>query len=108
MPTPRLACRRCSTATPTTSSACGARCRDGQRRWLGGAAAQDRPKRMTTVDALVARFGLPARAAAQLAALLDGLEAPDAPTTVHARAEAIDVHLADSLVALELPAVREA
>ena len=63
---------------------------------------------MTTIDALVARFGLPARAAAQLAALLDGIEAPDAPTTVHARAAAIDVHLADSLVALELPAVREA
>ena len=61
---------------------------------------------MTTIDDLVARFGLPARADAQLAALLDGLEAPDAPTTVHAREEAIDVHLADSLVALELPAVQ--
>jgi 16S rRNA (guanine527-N7)-methyltransferase len=61
-----------------------------------------------TVDELVARFGLPDGAAAQLEALLDGLAEPEAPTTVHARDEAIEVHLADSLVALELDAVRAA
>jgi 16S rRNA (guanine527-N7)-methyltransferase len=63
---------------------------------------------MTTVAELVARFDLPAQAAAQLEALLDGLADPAAPTTVHERTRAVDVHLADSLVALELPAVREA
>jgi 16S rRNA (guanine527-N7)-methyltransferase len=57
---------------------------------------------------LVDRFGLPAGAEAQLGALLDGLADRRAPTTVHAREEATDVHLADSLVALELDAVRAA
>jgi len=63
---------------------------------------------VTTVAGLVERFGLPAGAEAQLAALLEGLEDPEAPTTVHARSEAIDVHLADSLVAVEVDAVRAA
>lgn len=63
---------------------------------------------MTTVADLVSRFDVPAGAAAQLEALLDGLADPEAPTTVHAREEAVDVHLADSLVALELDAVRDA
>jgi 16S rRNA (guanine527-N7)-methyltransferase len=63
---------------------------------------------VTTIPELVDRFGLPDRAPAQLAALLDRLADPDAPTTVHAPAEAIDVHLADSLVALELDPVRHA
>jgi 16S rRNA (guanine527-N7)-methyltransferase len=63
---------------------------------------------MTGTAELVARFGLPAGAEQQLDALLDGLADPLAPTTVHDRARAIDVHVADSLVALEVPAVREA
>ena len=63
---------------------------------------------MTTVADLVHRFGVPAAAGPKLEALLGGLADPAAPTTVHAREEAIDVHLADSLVALELPAVRRA
>jgi 16S rRNA (guanine527-N7)-methyltransferase len=57
---------------------------------------------------LVARFELPDHAGAQLDALLDGLADPAAPTTVHAREEAIEVHLADSLVALELEPVGSA
>jgi 16S rRNA (guanine527-N7)-methyltransferase len=61
-----------------------------------------------TVGELVARFGLPDGAGAQLEALLDGLADPEAPTTIHAREQAIEVHLADSLVALELDAVRNA
>lgn len=63
---------------------------------------------MTTTAELVARFALPDGAEKRLEALLDGLADPAAPTTVHDREEAIDVHLADSLVALDLPAVREA
>jgi 16S rRNA (guanine527-N7)-methyltransferase len=63
---------------------------------------------VTTVADLMARFGLPADAGRRLEALLAGLADSAAPTTVHAPEEAIEVHLADSLVALELPAVREA
>jgi 16S rRNA (guanine527-N7)-methyltransferase len=63
---------------------------------------------VTTVAELVDRFGLPADAEPKLEALLGGLADPAAPTTVHAREEAIEVHLADSLVALELPVVRMA
>jgi 16S rRNA (guanine527-N7)-methyltransferase len=63
---------------------------------------------VTTVADLVDHFGLPEDAGPKLEALLGGLADPAAPTTVHAREKAIDVHLADSLVALELPAVRQA
>ena len=58
---------------------------------------------------LAARYGLPAGAEAQFAALL-GLVAtePAAITTVRDPAEGVDAHVADSLVALELPAVRAA
>jgi 16S rRNA (guanine527-N7)-methyltransferase len=63
---------------------------------------------VTTVADLVARFGLPEDAEPKLEALLGGLADPAAPTTVHAGEKAIDAHLADSLVALELPAVRQA
>jgi 16S rRNA (guanine527-N7)-methyltransferase len=55
------------------------------------------------------RYGLPPRAQTQLAALLDALQAdPHAPTTVRAPAQAVRTHVADSLVALELPEVRSA
>jgi 16S rRNA (guanine527-N7)-methyltransferase len=57
---------------------------------------------------LVEQFGLGPNAEAQLEVLLDGVADPAAPTSVHAREEAIDVHLADSLVALEIHAVRGA
>ena len=58
------------------------------------------------LDALVERHGLPAGSSDRLGALLDLLGAdPHAPTTVHTPARALDVHLADSLVALELPVV---
>jgi 16S rRNA (guanine527-N7)-methyltransferase len=63
---------------------------------------------VTTVADLVDRFGLAADAGPKLDALLDGLADPAAPTTVHARERAADLHLADSLVALELRAVRSA
>lgn len=58
---------------------------------------------------LAERYGLPDVAPGRLGVLLDTLAAdPHAPTTVRAPAEALDVHIADSLVALELPLVREA
>ncbi len=55
------------------------------------------------------RYGLPATAATHLNGLLDALATdPHAPTTVRSPDQAVDVHLADSLVALELPDVRSA
>jgi 16S rRNA (guanine527-N7)-methyltransferase len=58
---------------------------------------------------LVSRYGLPDDAGSQLAALLAALtNDPHAPTTLRDPKTAIRDHLADSLVALELPAVREA
>ena len=61
------------------------------------------------VAPLVARWGLEPRAGDRLAALLGVLEDdPTAPTSVRGAREAVDVHLADSLVALELEAVRAA
>jgi 16S rRNA (guanine527-N7)-methyltransferase len=44
----------------------------------------------------------------QLDALVDALADPAAPTSVHGRRRARDVHIADSLSALEVPGVREA
>jgi len=63
------------------------------------------------LEALVARYELTPRATtiAQLRALLRALAAdPHAPTTVREPAKAVDVHVADSLVALELDVVRGA
>ena len=55
------------------------------------------------------RFGLTPEASAAVERLLDLVEADDAaPTTVRARAEALDVHVADSLSGLELAPVRAA
>jgi 16S rRNA (guanine527-N7)-methyltransferase len=60
------------------------------------------------VGALAERYGLPAPARRQLEALLHVLTTdPLAPTTIDA-AHAVDDHLADSLVALELDEVRAA
>ena len=59
--------------------------------------------------ALARRHRLPADSIARLRALLELLERdPGAPTTVRDPAEAVNVHLADSLVALEVDAVRAA
>jgi 16S rRNA (guanine527-N7)-methyltransferase len=58
---------------------------------------------------LAARWGLDGAAIAALAAILEALEAdPHAPTAVRAAREAVDAHVADSLVALELEPVRAA
>jgi 16S rRNA (guanine527-N7)-methyltransferase len=63
----------------------------------------------TRLGELVARHGLPAGADRRLGALLDLVAAePSSITTVRDPAEAVDVHVADSLVALELEEVRAA
>jgi 16S rRNA (guanine527-N7)-methyltransferase len=61
------------------------------------------------LSALVERYSLPATAKSPLSALLELLAVdPHAPTTVRDPAQAVHTHLADSLVALELPDVRVA
>jgi 16S rRNA (guanine527-N7)-methyltransferase len=58
---------------------------------------------------LARRFGLDDRQLEQLAALLVALAGADrAPTTVRAPERAVDVHVADSLAALDVPYLREA
>lgn len=58
---------------------------------------------------LAGRFALPEGAAGQLHLLLELVSTdPHAPTTVRDPMAIVDDHLADSLVALDLPAVREA
>ena len=60
------------------------------------------------VEPLAARWQLEPLEPGRLAALLEMLEDPAAPTTVCRFFKAADAHLADSLVALELDAVRSA
>jgi 16S rRNA (guanine527-N7)-methyltransferase len=61
------------------------------------------------VRGLCERWGLAADAEHRLGALLDALARdPHAPTTVREPRAALDVHLADALVALELPELRAA
>jgi 16S rRNA (guanine527-N7)-methyltransferase len=63
----------------------------------------------TRLDELAARYELPEPAPGQLAALLELVAAePAAITSVRDPAAGVDVHVADSLVALDLPAVRAA
>lgn len=67
------------------------------------------PEVATRVAELADRYGLPAAVADRLALLLE-LVAKELSsiTAVRDPAQGVDVHLADSLVALELPEVREA
>ncbi|MTD45547.1 16S rRNA (guanine(527)-N(7))-methyltransferase RsmG [Conexibacter sp. W3-3-2] len=61
------------------------------------------------LEELVLVHDLPIAAAARLDLLLERFATdPQAPTTVTAPREGADVHVADSLVALEVPVVREA
>lgn len=67
------------------------------------------PGVLEQVERLAARYGLPASAVAALSCLLRDVAAdPRAPTAVRDPELAVDVHLADSLVALTLPAVTSA
>jgi 16S rRNA (guanine527-N7)-methyltransferase len=70
------------------------------------AVATDVAHRLTELDD---RYGLPDGAAQRLELLLDLVaEEPTAITTVRDPADGVDVHVADSLVALDLPVVRGA
>jgi 16S rRNA (guanine527-N7)-methyltransferase len=61
------------------------------------------------LDRLASRFCLSERQRDQLAILLSALAADDhAPTAVRSREQAVDIHLADSLAALELDATTAA
>jgi 16S rRNA (guanine527-N7)-methyltransferase len=67
------------------------------------------PDVATRLAALGERYRLPDGAEARLVRLLELVAAePSAITTVRDPAEGVDVHVADSLVALDLPAVRTA
>lgn len=57
---------------------------------------------------MAGEHGLGDEAVLRLAVLLEVLADPEAPTTVHAPSESVDVHVADSLAGLVVPAVREA
>jgi 16S rRNA (guanine527-N7)-methyltransferase len=60
------------------------------------------------LNALLHRHGLSTEATASLAVFLDLLAQPEAPTAVHDPRQAIDLHIADSLVALEITEIRTA
>lgn len=57
------------------------------------------------LDRLAERYALRAGAAPALLVLLEALAEPAAPTSVHEPAEAVRVHIADSLAGLEIPEV---
>lgn len=61
------------------------------------------------IEQLAAQYGLPSRAPAMLRTLLALVGSdPSAPTTVRDPSTAVDAHVADALVALELEPVRRA
>ena len=60
------------------------------------------------LELLLSAHALPAHLASPLRTLLDLLAGPDAPTAVRDPREALDVHLADSLAGLAVPALRAA
>ena len=84
------------------------RIRDMRAKYPHFFARHERPTERR-VQALAHRHGLPPRAHIQMTAILEILAADDrAPTTVRDPAEAVDVHLADSLAALEVDRLRPA
>jgi 16S rRNA (guanine527-N7)-methyltransferase len=65
--------------------------------------------KLDTLAALGSSYGLSKSQLAQLDAILQGLRSDEhAPTTVSEARQAVDVHLADSLAALEIEAVKVA
>src|SRR3954447_5652696 len=61
------------------------------------------------VKRVLDRYGLGSEVGDRLSRLLEALAVePDPPTTVRSGQEAVDVHVADSLAALELPQLLEA
>jgi 16S rRNA (guanine527-N7)-methyltransferase len=85
----------------------------GARRTIGETrppAAADEPRAdiAAALERLLREHELPAALAPRFSVLLDLLATPDAPTTVHDPAQAIDVHVADSLTGLAVPELRAA
>jgi len=75
---------------------------DVRKRWrMSGAVEQ-------ALDAALRRHGVSPEARVPLNALLELLEHPNAPTSIHDPARAVDVHVADSLTGLEIWEVRTA
>ena len=68
----------------------------------------DEPALRRRLDRLVERYGLPLDTAEALAALLELLAAPEAPTSVHDPHAGLHVHVADSLAGLEIDELRDA
>ena len=64
--------------------------------------------RRRELEALLSGHGFAADAAGPLGVLLDQLAAPEAPTAVHDPREGVKVHIADSLVGLEVTELRDA
>ena len=65
----------------------------------------DRPDALTD---LADRYGLPPAVVGPLRTLVELLAEPTAPTSVHDRDESVRIHVADSLVGLQIPEVRAA
>src|ERR1700734_993557 len=100
-PPPPSGSTRCGSVMPVTSPASG---RGSRRRSM-----TDQQNSFPSVDALGSRFGLSHRQVEQLRSFGAALAWDEhAPTTVHDPARVRDDHLADSLVALDLPVVRAA
>jgi 16S rRNA (guanine527-N7)-methyltransferase len=86
----------------------GARIRDMRAKYPDFFARRERPMERR-VQMLARQYGLPPRAHIQMTAILETLAADErAPTTVRDPGEAVDVHLADSLAALEVDRLRSA
>lgn len=86
----------------------GARIRQMRAKYPDFFARRERPTERR-VQMLARQYGLPPRAHVQMTALLEILAADErAPTTVRDPKEATDIHLADSLVALEVDRLRSA
>jgi 16S rRNA (guanine527-N7)-methyltransferase len=85
-----------------------ARIRDMRANYPSFFARHERPTERR-VQMLARLYGLPPRAHVQMTAILETLAADErAPTTVRDPGEAVDIHLADSLVALEIDGIRSA
>ena len=86
----------------------GSRIRDMRAKYPNFFARHERPTERL-VQTLAQRYGLPPRAHIQMTTIVETLAADErAPTTVRDPEGAVDVHLADSLVALEIDRIRSA
>lgn len=86
----------------------GARIREMRARYPDFFARRERPMERR-VQTLASQYTLPPRAHGQMTAILEALASDErAPTKVRDPEEAIDVHLADSLVALEIDSLSSA